>query len=122
MKQITIPRRTVNLPLLDQTLRIQLNEGYIGTSIADEHIIVHVRDGTDGEMLTEARQILEMHDATVLTDTQQARQARKAQLETARADDPAIMPDDVQNEAPLLQKMAHKLQRLELEIQELRGE
>jgi hypothetical protein len=122
MKQIDIIREAVNFDQLDQTLSKRLADDYVGTNVAGNQVQVYLRDSAGRDTLAQARQIVNDHDATVLTDTQQARQERKNRLETARANDVPITLDEVQNESPLLRAMAQKLRRLELEIDALRSE
>ena len=122
MKLIHVDRTDINLERLNNTLRSQLIDDYIGIGMTDKEVTVYLSESADMTRVAQARQIVHDHDATRLTDAQRALQEQTAQLEAARANDTAIESDELQAASPLLQKMAQKLRLLELEIREIRRE
>lgn len=123
MKIITIARGAVNLPALTEQLQTDLSSTFVGVSTRPGAVVVFLTEDAPASSLTSATTIVTDHDASILTDEQQARQARLAALQTARSDyDAVISLNDFPITNLLVRRLAQTVYRLGLEVEALRDQ
>ncbi len=70
MKTISIPRQSTNVTALDDALQSALADNYLGISIHDGTVRVHLLDETPSEQVQQAGQLVANHDPAQLTAEQ----------------------------------------------------
>jgi hypothetical protein len=75
----------VNFEALDAALSTALGDTYGGMDIGGGLVVVHLKDGAEPTAALLARNTVLQHDSTVLTAEQQATLAKRAQIETLKA-------------------------------------
>jgi hypothetical protein len=95
---------------------------YLGLSVHNGEVRVHLLDETTAEAERHAEQIVQNHDPTLLTIGQQTEITRRKNLVESRTENQQIL-DTVAYDGSdaLMQQLARKLQWLEQEIRDLRG-
>lgn len=122
MIDIVIDRSVINPEALDAELRAALGDKASGISARRGQVVVHLTDEASNADQDQARSIVLNHDPAVLTPHQAAEQARRTQLTQARQLN--ALPLDVaayDGESALIQALAERIARLELEIAQLGG-
>ncbi|MEL6524967.1 MAG: hypothetical protein AAFQ07_04580 [Chloroflexota bacterium] len=121
MQVLIIPRDQVNLDALTATLRDSLRSDLIGVSVRSGVIVVFVTDTTSESAKATVRQLVQAHDAQVLTPEQASRLATRQQLQAARAnyEGRVRLSDFAQSDADV-QTLAGVVYRLALEVRALR--
>lgn len=121
MKTITIERQLVNITALDEALENTLADKYLGLSVHNGMVRVHLQDDTSDALVLEAETVVQLHDPTQLTANQQAEIARRQALMQARADNSGNLDVGAYDLTdPLVQQLARKLRWIEQEIRDLR--
>ena len=121
MKTITIARANTNITALDEALETTLGNDYLGLSVHNEEVRVHLTDETPSSAVRQAEQIVQNHDPSQLTVRQQAEIAQREMLLQSRADNPQPLDTTAYTGSDaLIQQLAHKLHWLEQEIRDLR--
>jgi hypothetical protein len=122
MRILMIERHGANIQALDETLRSQLGEDYLGLSTTPGEVRLHLREAASDHVLETARVIVHRHDPAHLSVMQQAELERQQKLFSLRADNQAPLPaDDPQQHERLMSEIAAKVRWLEQEIRDLRG-
>lgn len=117
-----IEREAINLPLLDEQLRVALGAVFVGVSAVDGGVVIHLNGTADAAQTARARQIARDHDASAKTAWQAAQQARQQKLAAARASINAdLAPELLGTADPALLTIARYVAWLEQEIRDLRG-
>ena len=121
MTTITIAREQTNITALDETLDKLLTDYYLGLSVHNGAVRVHLLDETPSDLVHLAEQIVQSHDPSQLTLGQQAEISKRQSLLQARNATPTAL-DTIAYDGtdPLLQQLANKLHWLEQEIRDLR--
>lgn len=120
--ELRIARDTINIELLDSELRSAMGEAYVGLSFAPNNVTAYLRDDISEALVTEARQIIQQHDAAELTYQQRATAELYAKLALLRTQNSIPLDEgEFAEEAPLIRLLAQKVGWLELEIAALRG-
>ena len=121
MKTITIARANTNITALDEALETALGNDYLGLSVHNEEVRVHLTDETPSAAVRQAEQIVQNHDPSQLTVRQQAEITQREMLLQSRADNPQALDTTVYaGSDSLIQQLAYKLHWLEQEIRDLR--
>jgi multidrug resistance efflux pump len=119
--EISITKSTMNMDFLDSELRAALGALTSGVSARKGQVIVHLDDSATPAQIAQARRIVEQHDASKLSPTQQERADRAAKLEQMRRDKGAALDGErLPNTAEGFRQLARKLAWLEQEIEALR--
>lgn len=124
MRILIIQRQGANIQALDETLRGQLGEDYLGLSTTPGEVRLHLREAASDHALEAARVIVQRHDPARLSVMQQAELERQQTLLSLRADNHnplADDDDDQQMQHRLTREIAAKVRWLEQEIRDLRG-
>lgn len=121
MQALIIPRQQINLSALTATLRDSIRTDLQGVSVRPGAVVIFLRDGVSESVKQTVRQLVQNHDARVLTPEQAARLATREQLQQARATYEArIRLADFAQSDPDVQTLAGVVYRLALEIRALR--
>ena len=121
MKTITIAREQTNITALDEALENVLLAYYLGLSVYNGEVRVHLLHETPSELVQQAEQIVQNHDPSQLTLGQQVEIIKRQNLLQARNANPSLLDTVAYNGTdPLLQQLAYKLHWLEQEIRDLR--
>jgi 23S rRNA maturation mini-RNase III len=121
MKTITIAREQTNITALDEALENVLLANYLGLSVHNSEVRVHLLRETPSDLVRQAEEIVQKHDPSQLTLGQQAEISKRQSLLQARNANPNTLDTIAYNGTdPLLQQLAHKLHWLEQEIRDLR--
>lgn len=116
MKDIQFPTQDIQAEALHDTLKAALGQVFVGISQSSAGIRVHVQSEVTREQEQQLQALFAAHNPNELTPRQAARQARQATLASLQAK--LQQPLDVQayaNESPLIQALAERIARLELE-------
>jgi hypothetical protein len=121
MYSIDVERGSINTALLEQELRAQCGDLYFGLSTRPGFVTLFLSDQADVVLLDAARRLVELHDASRLTEAQVKAIAERTALESARRNTGSVLdPNDFRDDALLL-RLAEKITWLEREIRDLRG-
>ena len=121
MKTITIAREQTNITALDEALDTLLANFYLGLSVYNGEVRVHLVRETPSELVRQAEQIVQNHDPSQLTLGQQAEIIKRQNLLQARTANPTLLDTVAYTGTdPLVQQLAYKLHWLEQEIRDLR--
>lgn len=121
MKTITIERQQTNITALDEMLETTLTDQYLGLSVHNGLVRVHLLDTTPSDVVRQAEALVQAHDPSQLTIGQQAEIAKRQVLLQSRVDNISNLDVGAYNSSdPLLQQLAQKLSWLEQEIRDLR--
>lgn len=120
MENIVIERQGINVEALDETLRSTLGEQFRGLSASRGQVVLHMEDGIDQAGISQAMDLVNTHDPTVLT----AKQQMEADMESQRVQYAAELDVDApenQSADPVVNTILERLVWLEREIRDLRG-
>lgn len=122
MIEKSVARQSVNFELLDSEIRKIEGLEVIGVSFNGQEVIAHLGDSATDQQIAQVVSIVGQHDATQLTERQQAEAARNARLKTLRTENTAMLDETQFDEATAdVRQLAGKISWLELEILSLRG-
>jgi hypothetical protein len=121
MPDIIIDRAVINLTLLDAELRAALGKAMTGISTRAGVVIVHLAKTATGDHETQAKLLVQAHNATALTPEQQTQKTRVERLQTDRARFTAPLNPSDFTANPVLQTLATRIAWLEQELRDLRG-
>jgi len=120
MIDIEINRTDTNVMSLDDELRSALGELVYGLTARSDGLTIHMADDATSKQLARARQIVQEHDPSQLSPSQQEQVMRKTRLEQLRQADQPLDADGLGNTAADVRKLARKVALLELEIEAMR--
>lgn len=121
MRVLVVKREGTNIQALDETLRVQLGDDYLGLSTTPGEVRLHLREATPDSALESARVIVNNHDPARLSVSQQAAAERQRTLLQLRAGNRDDLSEADYDENAALLRLASKIRWLEQEIRDLRG-
>ncbi len=117
MQNVSIDRLVVNVDLLDAELKAAIPDLVIGMSTGRGQVVVHLEDAATGIDIAAAEDIVNVHDETKLTTTQQKVLQREIDLADGRLSyDVVVDPQTV-----TLEELAARIAWLEEEIRDLQN-
>lgn len=123
MKEISISSlASINIEKLDEDLRSNLGEYFLGMSTRRGEVIVFMADDTPSADVLSAGRLVENHDSSLLTLEQQEEISSKQAIDDARiSNSQVLILSDYDASDALIRTLAQKIEWIELEVRDLRN-